>query len=132
MCNVSIWFCPPLPPNPSSIPTNPTASNHYTALFRFRIVLNSSRLGPIEKEIWDLNETNWLLKFKKIIKQPPNHPICSPSSMHTVWGSSHQTVTDPYPVTQTALGSCLVGGMVQHKVSVCVCIQDKMVMVQLH
>lgn len=39
------------------------------------------------------------------------------TSKHTVWVSNYQTVTDSYPVTQTALGRCLVGGMVQPKVS---------------
>lgn len=96
MYNVSIWFCPPPPPNLASIPTNPTASNHYIALFRFLIVLSSSRLGLIEKEIWDLNETNLLLKFKKNNKTTTASPHLFP------WNSkpNHQRKPSGGPATR--------------------------------
>lgn len=102
---------PPPPPRLSSIPTNPTASSHYMALFRLCIVFSSSQVGSGLGDFRPLIGLDRLLKLKKL---PNNHSISTPvcpcdtenlvGGTQGVWASSYQTVTDPYPVTQTVPG----------------------------
>ena len=127
----SIWFCPPPPPptppppssNPSSIPTNPTASNHYIALFCSLYCLGAPDIMAGSKSRFGLlmGLTCFSIKKKKKrnkVSTASHHLFLGHSRphhhqhTHTVWGYSYQTVTDPYPVTQTAPGHWLVGGMV--------------------
>lgn len=119
---------PPPPPRLSSIPTNPTASSHYMALFRLCIVFSSSQVGLGLGDFRPLIGLDRLLKLKKL---PNNHSISTPvcpcdtenlvGGTQGVWASSYQTVTDPYPVTQTVPGRRF-GRYSAILVCVCVCV----------
>lgn len=125
------------PPSPPSISTNPTASNHYIALFHPCIVpIELQPSWPNQRmEICLLNETDFLQNPQESqvtilsghlwpLTQEKKKKKILIINLQPVWETSYQTVTDPDPVTQTALGrwfGCWDGTACVTRACVCVC-----------